>query len=261
MSDKSREEDAETVPEEDFTDAAEESVCAKWSSLAAPLVPSLLLSREASCTLFCTPWRRNSGWVSRLRTASLHMSRLFEDDLDCQASWAFSFFKSFQSCSQLSAGEVICWTYTFVFVIATMLGASTASSLLGTGFLVQKLYLVGCAQSLVSFVYEVMCLVELGPCLGTKTLARDKARSFVLSAVATCVLPSNVLASHMTACLLFGFVENILKVLFTLPIPSKHVLDNVKEMGLSAASRIVDSVVNFRKGSAKPVAVADLHSV
>jgi len=231
------------VMHEDFVDASSESISAKWSSLAAPLLPSLILSREACSTLFETPWRTTSSPAIRTRHAALHLLKVFENDVDCQTSWLVFCGQSLQTIFHLSAGEIIGWTYTFILLIATMVGASSVSSALGIGSLVYRLYLVGCAQSFVSFIYEMICLLQDGPVSRAKALIRAKAKTFVLSTVASMLLPRDVLAAHMTACVLFGFMEMTLKCLFRLTIPCSLVLATIKEMGNSFASRVVSEVL------------------
>lgn len=231
------------VMHDDFVDASFESISAKWSSLAAPLLPSLILSRDACSTLFETPWRTTSSPAIRTRRAALHLLKVFENDVDCQKSWLVFCGQSLQTIFQLSAGEIIGWTYTFIFLIATMVGASSVSSALGVGSLVYRLYLVGCAQSFVSFIYEMICLLQDGPVSRAKALIRAKAKTFVLTTAASMLLPRDVLAAHMTACVLFGFMEMTLKCLFRLTIPCSLVLGKIKEMGNSFASRVVSEVL------------------
>ena len=241
--------------EEGFVDVSSESVSAKWSSLMAPLMPSLLLSREACFTLFDTPWRAKSSRVMQTRQAALYVLQVFENDMECQKSWLSFCGKSLQSCVCLTAGEVIGWSYTFIFLIATLVGASSVSSALGLGSIVYRMYLIGCAQSFVSFVYEMVCLLQDGPFSHAKALVRAKAKTFVLSMVASLVLPKDVLAAHMTACVLFGFMEKVLKCIFRLSIPSMIILRNIKDMGNAYASRLVSAVLVTLRVSNPPVAI------
>ena len=242
--------------EEDFVDVLAEGVSAKWSSLTAPLMPSLLMSRQASASLFDTPWRSQKSPVVLMRQASLYVLNTFENDLECQKSWLSFCGTSLRSCLHLTAGEVIGWSYTFVFLIATMMGASSVSSALGLGTLVYRLYLVGCVRSFLAFIYEIICLLQDGPLLHAKQLVRSKAKTFVLSVLASAVLPKDVLAAHMTACVLFGFMEKTLKCLFRLSIPSIMFLANIKDMGNAYASRLVDAVLGTLRGSSAPKPLA-----
>ena len=227
----------------EFTDVAQESVCARWSSLAAPLMPSLLLSKEASSTLFRTPWREKSGLASCARSAALHVLSIFEDDLECQTSWVIAMVRSCQSCMQLSATEVICWTWSFVMLMATLVGASSVSSLLGIGFAVRRMYLLGCARSFLSFLAEALSALEVGPRETARASICSKARAFALSTLASALLPSNVLATHLTTCLVFGLMERLVDCLFRLAAPARALAEMLKDMGAGVASRIVDAVL------------------
>lgn len=230
------------MDENEYVDLATEGVSAKWSSLIAPLMPSLLLSRHACSCLFDTPWRTKTSSVALLRQAAVFLHTAFENDLECQENWLSYCNFSLRSCFQMSAGEVLAWTYTFVFLLMTASGAASVSSFLGLGSLVHRLYLAGCAEAFVSFVYETTCLLQEGPVARAKALARKKAKVFVLSILASTVLPKDILAAHMTSCVLFGFMEKTLKSLFRLAIPSLHVLRCIKDMGNSYATSIVDVV-------------------
>jgi len=106
--------------QDDFVDVSSESVSAKWSSLMAPLMPSLLMSREACSTLFDTPWRNNASPVGLTRQAAIYLLNAFENDLECQRSWISFCASSLQSCFHSTAGEVVGWTYTFLFVIQSV---------------------------------------------------------------------------------------------------------------------------------------------
>lgn len=233
-------------------DVSSEGVSAKWSSLAAPLMPSLLMSREASSSLFDTPWRSKKSPVVSMRRAALYVLNTFENDLECQKSWLSFCGVSLRSCLHLTAGEVIGWSYTFVFLLATLLGASSVSSALGLGSVVYRLYLVGCVRSFLAFIYEIVCLLQDGPLLHAKELVRSKAKTFVLSMLASAILPKDVLAAHMTACVLFGFMEKTLKCIFRLSIPSLIFMANIKDMGNAYASRLVDAVLGALRGSPPP---------
>jgi len=239
------------VDEHEYVDIAKESVSAKWSSMIAPMLPSLLMSHEASASLFATPWRGKSSPVPSMRQAALFLRTTFENDLECQENWLAFCNASLRSCLQMSAGEVLAWTYTFVVLLVTLSGATAVSSLLGLGSLVHRLYLAGCAEAFVSFLYETVCLLQDGPVAHAKAHARKKAKVFVLSIVASAVLPKNVLAAHMTSCVLFGFMEKTLKSLFRLAIPSAQFLRCVKDMGNAYASSVVEyalSAVTRRSG-------------
>jgi len=238
--------------EDDFVDVSSEGLSAKWSSLAAPLMPSLLMSREASSSLFDTPWRTKNSPAVLTRQAALYVLKTFENDLECQRSWISCCGSSLRSCLHLSAGEVIGWSYTFVFLLATLMGASSVSSALGLGSIVYRMYLVGCAQSFLAFVYETVCLLQDGPLLHAKALVKAKAKTFVLSMLASAVLPKDVLAAHMTACVLFGFMEKTLKCLFRMSAPSLIFLAKIKDMGNAYASRLVDAVIGTLKGKGSP---------
>jgi hypothetical protein len=241
--------------QDDFVDVSSEGISAKWSSLTAPLMPSLLMSREACSTLFDTPWRSNASPVVLTRQAAIYLLNAFENDLECQRSWISFCASSLQSCFHLTAGEVIGWTYTFLFLMATLLGASSVSSALGLGSLVYRIYLVGCARSFFAFIYETACILQDGPLSRAKALVRSKAKTFVLSMVASALLPKDVLAAHMTACVLFGFMEKALKCLFRLSIPSVIFLRSIKEMGNAYASRLVEAVFVNLRGTSRPKAL------
>ena len=241
------------IEENEYVDIATEGVSAKWSSLIAPLMPSLLLSHNACSCLFDTPWRTKTSPVALMRQAAVFLHTAFENDLECQENWLSFCNLSLRSCFQMSAGEVLAWTYTFVFLLMTASGAASVSSFLGLGSLVHRLYLAGCAEAFVSFIYELTCLLQEGPIARAKVLARKKAKVFVLSIVASTVLPKDVLAAHMTSCVLFGFMEKTLKSLFNLAIPSLRVFGCIKDMGNAYSSKIVDAV--FRALTRQPACV------
>jgi len=223
--------------DEDFTDVARESSLARWSSLAAPLLPSLLLSRETASTLFATPWRGAGSPVLRARSAALHVLDIFEYDLASQESWLRYGLASVGAAFRLSPAELICWTYSFVFLLATLSGASSVASLLGLGGLIRRLYVLGAAKSFVSFVYDVMLLADAGLSRAGLNLLRAKARSFALASVASWLLPGDVLATHLALCLIFGFVERALVCISRLGQPALTALLSVRTTVLAATRR------------------------
>lgn len=241
------------MAEEDFADASQESVLARWGSLTAPLCPSVLLSKEASSTLFSTPWRGGDSIVLRSRYIVQHVINVFEGDLNCQASWAIACWNGVRSCMHLTACELLCWTYTACLIMATLLGGASLSATVGLGTATKHLYLLGSARAFVSFVYEAVCLLQSGPSLRAKALVRSRAREFVLSAVASMMLPSDILASHLALCCLFGFMEKLLRLLFSLALPSLQAASRVRDIVSSEVERTVGLVLqNFQKENSPP---------
>ena len=212
------------LDEDDFTDVARESTLARWSSLIAPLMPSLLLSRETSTILYATPWRGLRSPVLCARSVALHMLCIFEHDMASQMSWLGLGVQAVKSSMHLSPGEIVCWSYSFVFMLATLAGASSLSSSLGLGGLIRYLYAIGAAKSFVCFVYDVVNLAQAGLTRGGVALLRSKARELALASVANWLLPSNVLATHMAICLVFGFCERVLACLVQLQKPALNVI-------------------------------------
>jgi len=227
----------EDPAEEDFTDVARESTLARWSSLAAPLLPSLLLSRETSATLFATPWRGIKSPVLQARSLALHLLHLFDEDAASQASWLRCGLAVAGSALQLSPAELICWTYSFVFLLATLAGASSLVSVLGVGTLIRRLYVLGVARNFVAFVYDAIRIADIGLTRTGLKLLRAKAREVALATVATWLLPGDVLATHLALCLVFGFCERTLACIARLRRPTLRVLLAARSAVLQAAGQ------------------------
>ena len=221
----------EEEEEADFADAAEESIYARWGSMTAPLLPCLLLSREASSTLFQTPWRRSDGLVQRVRSAALHTFHIFDADVECQLSWLSWAARGALDCCRCSAGELLFFAYAFVLLLGSLMGASSLAAAVGVSALVQRLYFVGCARSLLCFLYDALQLLEFGPSKGALPFLRAQGRSVVLSCLASLFLPKEVLALHMTSCLLFGLLERALRSLQGMSSAARRAL-----LGLRAAA-------------------------
>ena len=237
---------------EHFADAGDESISAKWGSLTAPLVPCLLMSREACSTLFETPWRRNDSLVLRLRSAAVQAFRIFDADVECQLSWCGYCLRGAAACAGLSAGEVVGFAYSFVLLLASLAGASSISAVLGVGGLVQKLYLLGCARSFICFFYDALKLLnESGGAAAPRRLfLLSRARTLVLSCLASLLLPKDVLALHMTSCLLFGFMECVVKRLFLLSEGARRSLLLLRDIGMSQASLVVEAALRALRARA-----------
>lgn len=219
-----RDESACSVSE--FVDVRPSLALARWSSMAAPLMPSLLLSRETSRLLFETPWRPQDGLVVRLRRTSVHLTRLFEADLTSQIGWMCQIRRlgrvSFHAMSSEELGSdgsllpsaPVFWLciYSFMTLGLALIGASTLSSMLNFGMLARKLYLWGATRNFASLLWDLARLaLEDGSVSRSILRAQINARvgTLVASLVAV-ILPSNALASHMTLCLLCGLVERTL---------------------------------------------------
>lgn len=213
---------------DDFVDAGRESALARWSSLAAPLLPSLLFSRETAATLFATPWRGVASPALRVRALALQIRAVFEHDLASQLSWLGCGWRACVASVQLSPGELLCWGYSFVVLLATLAGASAASSALGFGGLVRRLYVLGAAQSFITFVYDAMTIADVGLPRAGVTLLRAKAREFALAAAAAWLLPADVVATHLAACLIYGFCERAVACVLRLRRPLLDAMRSVR---------------------------------
>lgn len=226
----------EEQTDEDYINVGKEGVRARWSSLAAPLLPTLLLSRRVSQTLFSTPWREAKNPVLKIRAAAFHISKVFDEDCHSQTHWLQFCAAAASECSHFSPAEVVCWTYTFAVLLASHAGATAFSAALGFGALAQPPYYVGAARTCVGFVYEALAILEKGPTKAARALVRAKIRDFVLSAAAAVLLPGNVLSAHVTACLIFGICEKITQCLILLAGPAREALLGTKAAALHCAA-------------------------
>ena len=199
--------------EEDYEDAGAQRLSAKWASLAAPFVPSLLLSREACVTLFATPWRPSDAPLLRARRAALHLLALFDLDFACQTRWLAAGARSLAECLARSPLDVVAWAWGFATCIAALAGAGSLSAALGLGAAVRRLWFLGAAKAFVVFFYDAARIVDLGPSAAGAAALRNKASELALSCVATLLLPPDALAAHLTLCLVTAICERFVAAL------------------------------------------------
>jgi hypothetical protein len=198
---------------EDYVDTAKDAVLCRWGSMAAPFLPTVLLSKQSSTLLFSTPWRAKGCAVLQLRSAVLHLAQIVEDDSACLLRWLLVLTRFVVGSFWLSPAEILCALYSVTLLVTSLAGLTSLSAALGVGVLVQRAYLLVWAQGCASLAANALCLWENGAGPGCVVLLRQKLRSFAFTTLATALLPKDVLAVHILACVVFGLLERTVLLL------------------------------------------------
>jgi len=192
--------------DEDYVDVRRDSLFSKWSSLAAPLLPSLLLSRDTSQLFFQSPWRSDDSIVVRVRQVALHLTNLWEADLTSQLSW----LHHLKFVEDPKTPTFWLCLYSFLCIGMALTGMISLCALLRFGFLVRKLHMWGAVQTFGVLLWDFAKSSVSG-----RALDRDKnlkSRLQLLAAsLCSFMMPPNLVACHLLFCLLTRLCEEFLR--------------------------------------------------
>jgi hypothetical protein len=184
-------------PPNDYVDCTAELAQHRWSSLVAPLLPTLLLSRDAPSSLFATPWHSPSGPVARLRAVVVRSGAART------ARWALLLLRcaAVGSLGARPSAALVCF-YAAALCLAS-LGASGAVAVSATTASTLVLR-AGADRGGVACVSNGLCLARHGPRRAATLFLRQKLWEVAFTATASLVLPRDILTLHLTCCFLAG---------------------------------------------------------
>ena len=181
-------------------DCASEAAQRRWASPCAALTPRLMLAPEP--TAFDAPWRGRGSLVLKVRESLRRLAVLDRGWASALVRCALSFSGALGPEEGLLAAYGLC---RLLGGLATLSRLCAPLAVLRRASWSPVVWLRSCGKCLLG----ASCLAEHGPREGSLRLFEQKLRELLLGAVATFLLPPELLAVHLAVCSSLGLAARL----------------------------------------------------